>query len=284
MESYKSLPKFHWRNWVYNRMIERLHHTTHKNRATCLYLLGPDDLDRHVGINKGLSPYNMIGVDLEQSYVVTCRKNDGLAIHGDFIDTIALWPENWPLDFIVADFKSGLTDKVLTDFLVACTFSRGVSLHKTQICVNLQRGRDASSNDLRDQVKNTILTQIPDPTEQELTDDIKHRGKLFFYAVLQLVKAMALSATTIDKLCNIWPAILKRSAPIFNSYRQTNKMPWMDTVIFNMPILMPQEFKSDSPWLDAEHELFSRSRTEFKALQQQITAVKAIRTMKRNKK
>jgi hypothetical protein len=271
---YSSLPKFHWRNWMWNRLRERIKCHRKRKDSTILYLVGPDDYDRQVAIDKGFTANNLIAVDINQDCVDSVRKNKGLAIQGDICDVIAYWPEDPPINIVCADFTCGLTDKVMELFNCAMILSRGIRFGQTQLCVNLQRGRDNESNDLRTFIRG-LTPEIADfPVLANIYTDPLHRGKQFF---AHFTECCMRSMKGIRPKMYLL-TFINQTQPIFNSYRQDRTKPFMDSVIFTFPQGYCCNFEESV-------RLYKEYRTDYNIppdhnITQRIAALKAIRTMK----
>jgi hypothetical protein len=157
LKNYKFGRKNNWRRWQWNRVEELLE--KHPRDAIALYLSGPDDVDRLIAKQKGFSDQNLIAVDANETNIQKIRRNGYCGIDLKLHEAIGFWKEP-QVDVIIADYCSGLTFDVTWALMSALIFSPGLS-HPCILSINLMRGRDAFSNELRG----------PGIT--------KHRGKLF---------------------------------------------------------------------------------------------------------
>lgn len=286
MQTYSSQPKLEWRGWVWNRLQERIHGSLRRRDAVILYLVGPQDLDREVAIKKGFSNHNLIAVDLDQKYVNRVRKAGNLAICGRLEDIVAAWPDDFPLDGIVADFTCGL-DKSLLEFQASLFASNAVQMGKTVIAVNLQRGRDPHSNPVRLAIQDSSNTrfgraniaQLPakpqywgDELVQIITDKL-HRGRQCFSVFLHHCRESAPpEAARQIKYAEVF---LHQTKPEFFSYRQREGMPFMDSVVFTMP----QGIRSSFVAMMLIYQNFVK-RDPIELYKGKIAALRAVRTMR----
>jgi hypothetical protein len=67
---------------------------------------------------------------------------------------------------------------------------------------------------------------------------------------------------------------MEATKPVFNSYRQQERMPFMDSVVFTMPFGMRSDYNA---MLDVYREMAKRDPCKTAA---RIAALRAVRTMK----
>lgn len=202
---YTDGPKKHWVRWGWNRVVDRAG-VLIKAWPT-LYLAGPQDNDRAIAIAKGVPPTNLIAIDRYSPNVGRVRRAGGVAICADAIDVLWAWPAHRPVAAIALDFCCGLERDLARELVfVLCRepFANAV------VWLNLLRGRDASTNFLRDDV------------EQIFDRRVKHRGALFFYLMV-LFAGHALNERGQLKP-EITPDVIERAVarkrrPQFNSYK-----------------------------------------------------------------
>lgn len=273
IRDYLSLEKTYWRNYVWNSLGRRV---GHKQSAICLYLIGPQDLDRQTAVRKGFRNENLIGVDLLAEPVYNCRKNGGLAIQADICSVLTHWPQDWPLRGIVLDLKGGLNTLVNT-ICLSLFVSRAVQYGKTQICINLQRGRDAESNPVRSGIdkiteKYSAKKELLPKDSWEIFTDKVHRGKQFFvHFTTHLWRSI--DENTKQKI-NFLKLCMDGMKPQFHSYRQTRFTPYMDSIIFTFPIGTTTDYNwAYGVW----KEVYGPLRDNIKG---KIAALRAVRTMK----
>jgi hypothetical protein len=164
--NYDFVQKEHWRNRMWNQIRERV--TCHPRDAVVIYLAAEQDLDRETAIRKGFSDENLIAVDYKESVVSAIRARGRLAICGNLFDVLDRWPDHTPVDAVVADFTCGLRKNIIFGMAVAMNLP---AFANTTFLVNLMRGRDAETNDLRadlsleenktSRAKQFALTAIP---------------------------------------------------------------------------------------------------------------------------
>lgn len=143
-QDYKFGTKNHWRRTMWNAVVQKMA----ENRRGCpvLYLAGPDDLDREVAISKGIANQNLIAIDRSDVNVSSVRKSKCPAINADVFQVLANWPESRFVSAVVLDLCCGLDRDDLGDTMNA--FCR-VPFQNSVIAVNLMRGRDGASNNMR---------------------------------------------------------------------------------------------------------------------------------------
>lgn len=260
LESYRNGQKKNWRGWQWNRIVERL--AVPVEEALCLYLCGPEDLDREKALSKGFRSENLIAVDLEQVNIDHVRDSGGLGICHDLGALIREWPADWPLDVIVADYCVGL-ERVAICLGLDLLRSRAVSatrptltvdlregfgyrdwehlVHEpTVLALNLQRGRDEFSNGIRRRLGGE-----------------KHRGvawsKGFKLGLLRGTTGVSVSEA--EKLT-------AECCEAINSYR--SKRVYMDSLVMRVPGIR-------ETW-NIQH------RPEDRTARRKITACRAVRT------
>lgn len=118
--------------------------------ALVLYLAGPDDLDRHVACQLGFRSRNLIAANQDEGICKTIRRAGNPVLCGRFERLLEAIPMDLSLDVIDADMCCGL-DLTIAEIIAAIT---DYSLLKSTpgrmtVSFNLQRGRDASSNQER---------------------------------------------------------------------------------------------------------------------------------------
>lgn len=250
---YDSKSKYHWRRWQWNRIEEKLKRCIPRRRRhdwTALYLAGPEDHDRALAKEFGFQDYNLIAIDRDQSCIDNVRKHGGIGICGDLDEIVLLWPHDWPVDVIVADFVCGLEVTVLSQFFDMMDYSGVVMTNQTIISTNWQRGRDSTTTDWRKALGEwgdlilSLHTQSED-FRLAFSDVHKNRAKGFlatyFYHFWKRYMRGALSECG-DQLpgfsgpwtiSHVIKQFIRDTAPSFHSYRQAPNRPYMDTVVFS---------------------------------------------------
>lgn len=225
LEHYRNGRKKNWRGWQWNRIVERL--SVEPRDATVLYLCGPEDLDREWALKRGFRNENLIAVDLSPDNVQRVRRGGGLAICHDLNELVRAWPEDWPIDVVVADFCAGLGDSEL-GLVHAAVFSRGLNRVGPKepvpvLSVNLQRGRE------RGDFARGVLSQHRrfDNSHTKGFNPGKHRG-LMWYLLAQ--RGLFMGKEPPAPVLEATHAFM---APSFNSYR-SNRV-YMDSVVFRWP-------------------------------------------------
>jgi hypothetical protein len=280
LDNYESSTKDTWRGWQWNRIVERLLGFRNLGPAgkrmllrnkTVLYLVGPHDKDRSKALKHGFDNHNLIAVDIAQARVNLVRKAGGLAIKGSLHQILAHWPEDWPIDAVIADFCGGMTRSagLLHSALVACKGAR----NGTVVSINLMRGRDAFSNELRSEIANS-KSIYPPGTEHERDVDLLHRGRQWFISAI----AKWQRYLGRDRCLDWYDQNGDMLAECENSYRSESGHVF-DSFIFRWPVLVT--YKRDKAtageWL---HDRVSHLASTPKHIAARIAALRAIRTMK----
>lgn len=183
LNTYDNPTKDSWRGWLWNRIVERLPEFRGAmpspgsarmrqvtSQKTVLYLAGPDDGDRPHALKRGFAHENLIALDRCRTVVNKVRGRGVVAINADLCDSVSHWPHDWTLDVIVADFTCGF-GKTAESLLQALLSSAAVT-DRTVIAINLLRGRDGISNEMREWLCD------------ELLDETKNRAVLWLTALL----------------------------------------------------------------------------------------------------
>jgi hypothetical protein len=174
--TYSFPQKDHWRNRIWNIIAKRIN--VHPRDAVILYLAAQEDLDRFTALRKGFKTENLIAVDRDPVVVNAIRNAGHLAICGDILDVIESWPDRVPVAAVIADFTCGLEMRLAMEFDLA---ARRKVMKDTLFVVNLMRGRDASSNWIREclgsgDTKDRVRVLIHSAINRWMHDLIKLRG------------------------------------------------------------------------------------------------------------
>lgn len=174
-KQYKFGAKNQWRRTIWNLIDDRLR--VHRSKAIVLYLAGEADLDREILIRKGFDSRNLIAVERNVDVVASLRARGILTIQGDFFGVVKAWKSKLPIDVVYGDFCCGLSAEVIGNcwalpFLPA--------LRSSVFAFNLQRGRDATGNEVRDCRAPTLRSVMP--PDWRISE--KHRGAYAFEAFL----------------------------------------------------------------------------------------------------
>lgn len=210
--------KNRWRVRLWDEVLRRV--GKRKTSELVLYLAGPEDLDREVAIRKGVPSLNLIAIDRKKATVQSIREQGNPAICGDVIDVLTTWPKASPVCAIVLDFCQGfqkLDDlKHLADLMIVHP-----ALKRAVLAVNMQRGRDAETNDMRASISLFLSRQIPDI-------DPKHRGMIFalWYVLLAISKCQVLldgfklgTSWTQEQTVAAWQTLFQMFNPKVFTYR-----------------------------------------------------------------
>lgn len=260
LNNYKFGKKNNWRRWSWNECIRRIDKP--RPDIICLYLPSEQNIDMGVAAEKGIKPGNMFAVERDENIVKSLRKKGVNVISGDIKDVLLTWGSSPKIDIVHADLCSPLNKWTLS--FIRSLVSSNALIPGASVALNLLRGRDRDSNKLRDGLKNVCSSDI----------ERKHRGIQFIYTYV----LMALNVFTEtafykyalerygggDKLYEreinyFWMSL----APRFNSYKSSNGVTVMDSVVFE---------RWDNGLMERS---FSHDR---EALGRKIAAAKAIRT------
>lgn len=267
-KNYKFGQKNNWRRAVWNDIASRI---TDKKNSMVGYLSGLEDLDRKVAIEKGFNPNNLIAIDKSKKITEELRKKGKISFHGDMQDFLLSWTGHPKINVIHADLCGPLNNAALNIARMAiCSISDG-----GVISLNLLRGRDKVSNLLRSTMHTYIEYFFED---YELEDIHLHRGKQLYLMLNSWALLEKSNARSIDASTNYqkWfrEGIFKKEKlninPQFRSYKSkcNGAMLVFDSIIFNN--------KFGISFSNYESDKYVMTET------QQISALKAIRTMRIN--
>lgn len=145
IKDYSDHAKVQWRNWVWNRIRERVKPS---RDTTIVYLLGPEPRKHDIAeaLKRGYKEHNLVGVDADQQNVENARRDGLLAIHADLDTAIMAWSRTWQVDVVLADFCGGLSRN-------AVAFLEAVQLRDpfngALLFINSLKGRDGLTNGVR---------------------------------------------------------------------------------------------------------------------------------------
>lgn len=281
--------KNHWRRTVWNALLRRLNRR-HK-REIVIYLAGVEDLDRTVALEKGVPWHNLIAVEKDKTAFDRLRAAGVPVIRGDLLDVLREWPDNKPVCAIHADYCCGLEFENINLY----NMLERPALRRAVMCVNLQRGRDPWSNDIR--------TIIDKSGAQQFATESKHRGWQFLaYHAVDTLSSFYTGATIkddsnfVDKAKDAKPrvmAINPQSGQFvhdlvmqgmraqFLSYL-SSKGNKMDTAVFEHPIrmLLDDGLHCEEAW---QAEMAEANCPKDVDLRRRISAQLAWRTMRINR-
>lgn len=150
-KDYKQGRKNNWRRAMWNEVLRRTDGS--ERTSPILYLCGRQDMDRDIAISKGVPDQNLIAIDLCMDNAESVRRSGRPSIAADVIDVLAAWPRHRRVAAVLLDFCHGFEDRLIrgggygTDLpTILCR----APFHESVVMINFQRGRDASTNDLRD--------------------------------------------------------------------------------------------------------------------------------------
>ncbi len=255
--------KNHWRRWLWNQVVERA--GARVKSWPVLYLAGPTDADRRVAVAKGIPDHNLIGIDRSRGNVEALRERGALSIQAEAEHVIGSWPKTIPCAAVVLDFCGGLE---LEDLKWIAWLPMMPGFQRAVIAVNLKRGRDASSNGIRQILRdNDVVPGL-------------HRGRHLYASALNFQAAgSARHAYTglIRNLHNDWK-------PAFHSYKSRSESGSAVTV-FDSVVWSPSEV-----WARISEDTYAGKRIgevwegagaqADEATRRRLAAVRAVRTMR----
>jgi hypothetical protein len=271
-KNYKFGQKNNWRRTMWNEVIRRL--KGRENREVILYLAGPQDLDRHVAVDKGVPDHNLIAIDRSHSNVDCVRDAGNSAICADALEVLRAWPKGVRVCAIVLDFCCGLLPFDQLAELVNIWFLNG-GMRDAVLVVNFMRGRESDAD-----------TKIVRATAKEHCDYYKQKGRLipdveplhrgwafcFSAAVLFIEKAALLSQEQLDKEMNQRMTWMN---PKFYSYSSGNLR--FDSAVVD-PISHYSEPIDPSTWQPCLDKVLADVYPKDVAISRKISATLAVRT------
>ena len=277
--AYDDPAKDAWRGWKWNAIanaacgfndrIPPREKARRLSEKTVLYLVGPDDHDRKRALARGFANHNLIAIDLVQERVDEVRRAGGLAICGSLQQVLLNWPHDWPIDVIDADLCSGITKDVigLARCLLACPAFESQSV----LSLNMMRGRDAESNELR----STLNAMFP-----QYKHGAKHRGLNWSMHLAIEVIAMGKCNPTHEAVGVIFE--IQRAS--INSYRSKTSGQFFDSCVHRWGITrLAQPDVSSRDWERERKQVgsvLSSTCSSSVGVRHRIAALRAVRTMK----
>lgn len=232
-KDYHNGPKNNWRRTEWNVTLRRTNGSEQVKPS--LYLSGPQDLDRKIATGKGVPSLNLIGIDKSLHNVRRLKKESHLALDAEIVDVLRAWPSHHSVASVHLDFCSGLENRIwmpLTNVMSRPPFYGSV------FTINFQRGRDASSSEMRGALDKEYIDHTTGVTVDitkflawpnvrcmtELSRARKNRALMFFFGYFSLFTEQ-----------RGWPSIgdllfLELTSPVFLSYKSGALT--FDTVIF----------------------------------------------------
>ena len=213
--------KKQWRRWCWNRAAERI---ADRKNALVLFLAGENAHDIEAAERKGFWRRNMIAIEKDPATVKKLRALGLLVIEGDLMKVLFCWPPERKIDLVFADFCCGLNYSVSRD--VPRAYSLRSCMNAVWI-VNMLRGRDADSNDLRRSFSECFEMNT------------KHRGEVLFTAAATDVVFGAGQRPHPEHEADLQLAserikvVFRNAQPETYSYRSTAGTQTFDTVIYS---------------------------------------------------
>lgn len=249
----------------------------HRSKQTVFYL-AEQNIDGYLLEKRGFKRCNLIPCN-KNKRVVERLRSDGWNAHcGDFSLAIALWPESWPLDYIIADFTCGFE---LSGLQFMASLVRSKAVHKgTLITLNLMRGRDAFSNPYRESLRQQgcedlrllknraqqwLNFYMQECIEYQLRMSCKKMNTPYLDGMIQCV---------FDEMNTPESTILRREW----SYRNDKGL-WFDTVIFS-PIIVDEWVKSTK--IDCSGRWHNLKEKDIRNTAKMLSARKAVHTAQLN--
>lgn len=183
---YLNVDKNRWRLDKWAAIRQLVSKTRKAKDAVVIYLPGPKDLDRDVAVSMGFRSYNLIGIDLDAKIVSDNRKRSkyGVFIQGRLEDLIANLPKDFDIAAIDADLCCGLQGPAHA--LMRCLITDVLIPRDIVVSINLQRGRDANSNHVRNLIGGARAKE--EALKNSGLDLQKHRGVNFMLEAFMAVE------------------------------------------------------------------------------------------------
>lgn len=282
---YNYTRKNHWRNRIWNELQERV--SVPPKEAVIVYLAASTDFDRSTAIKKGFRSSNLIGVDRELAAVNEVRRGGGICLHGDILDYLTRWPNDFPVSAVVADFTSGLKEEYAAGFAalhIHPAFSQAVFV------VNMLRGRDAGSNKLR-----SIAQEFCPPGEKmNRATCLAHYSCFLAFTLARNVyetlgdaaKKKGVDQALGEFVCHL--ALMgggiegstKLLRVLADGYRSTSGSQYFDWAIWSNPFHAEYpELQQAGLWLDASMRAIDGA-PDLLTYRRKVAAARAIRTVK----
>jgi hypothetical protein len=221
LDTYESDAKKQSRRIIAEELFRRIKDPTN---ATVLYLPGPHDYQRKSLLNIGFRNENIFGVDLGAN-VQAVRDRGGYCIEGKLHEVIEAWPVHRSIEVVLADMCSGMDKSALN---VAWSIGSLVRKQKSSpvVYLNMQRGRDAFGNQIREAVTKQLWPIKNTPHT--------HRGLLLLTHLVNGLtqsyhQAKAIKSTPQD----FFQAVFRDMRCRYDSYKNTSSSVVMDGVILN---------------------------------------------------
>jgi hypothetical protein len=165
--------KREWRRTIWKEIAARV--PAPLPAAKVVYLAGPNNYDCWEATKHGFSPRNMTIVERDGDLARSLRKRfwRQVVVEGDLCEVLVSLAIRERIDVVIADFVSGLTDKMLLEMSFALA---SPGLKNATVVVNLQCGREHAKHDF-----SRLLVRVF--KEQGLT---QHRGKQFLVGCSEL--------------------------------------------------------------------------------------------------
>lgn len=239
--------KNQWRRWIWNRCVSQLAVTPAD--ATVIYLPGAADLDRDVAIAKGFKQHNLVPVERSSQKIRSLRGRGIRCIGDDILVVAQAWDK--PIHVLMLDFCCGLERKLA---LAITPLLMRPHMRNAVIALNLMRGRDPSSSDIRDFARDAMqVIKFPNSADLDAIDPginaPKHRGLLLHYLVTLVFTDWITHA--VEKRQKDLPQTLdhclrKLERPAVCSYRSTTSQTF-DSIVFRNPasVLLPSKLSLD---------------------------------------
>lgn len=269
IENYSSAEKNKWRYRVWREIARRV---KSPHLANVLYLSAIQDLDRRQAVSLGFKANNLICVDIDPDVVDRHRANSKLAILGDIKDVAYFWRG---IEVIHMDFCNGLTED---NFSKINNIISGASIEKGSVVViNLLRGRESGVAAQNIKLMQGFLEKHKSHLGNQ---EVKHRGALLLmYIALHQAWAVKQMGSYVDPF-DLFMGIFVAFEPKFYSYKST-----AGSQIFDSLVMSAIDTHGGGFFLsDAASIKMDKYIDSMKGLRAQISAVKAVQTMRKNGK
>lgn len=255
--------KNQWRRMVANEVLRRT--AGREKKEFVIYLTGPQDTDRDVFIEKGVPRRNLFAVDHVNENVSRMRDRQNYGITDEIMNVLWSWPADRPVCAVLLDFCCGF-ERWIEELFDA--FSNP-ALRAAVVAVNLQRGRDKSSNDVR-----SLLT------DHAALDD-KHRAKALLRSSIlrwyyKIERGQGRTPSIFEGVKRL-PSVEAKLQARYESYRSGGLV--FDSAICTFAwVFLPVEA---ARWKDSWKDFPNDARRK-PSTQRRLAAQFALRTMQRS--
>lgn len=280
--SYDFQGKNHWRRWWANRIAQSCGTARYILRnKRILFLSGQEGGEGELLIEKGFSKENLVACDIDAKNTKRMREQGFPAITGDLCTAISTWQPDLPLHGVCADFCCSLNQSA-QDFIYAL-MSSGALHPGLCVGINLMRGRDAISNQVRNDLGEMFFGRPRWGPLRPIRDELdRHRAWMWWLMLLSQFTPNVADRGGVVVLSNELAPLLEYAIvsmnPSFTTYKSGSLS--MDSVVFTWPdqLKASRTVDADDQWV----QLRGRRSIHGKRLgitRRKIAAMRAVTTM-----